>query len=113
MSVAASMADPKVANAEAIARPVKLVHSVLSTSRHEEQPVRYRLVFAASTTVADRNIGFLTYDDEHRRVAFINFPGLPNQPKATAPVGHVLAGRGVFAERFKLTRECIRGFATG
>ena len=53
-------------------RPVKFVHVVYRTRRFEQMLNWYKLVFDAKVQHHNPAITFLTYDDEHHRIAFIN-----------------------------------------
>ncbi|MES2258105.1 MAG: VOC family protein [Pseudomonadota bacterium] len=69
--------------------PAKLAHVVLRTSKFQEMQDWYRQVLVASTTYADHGLAFLTYDDEHHRVALLNAPDLKPQADGVAGVHHV------------------------
>lgn len=73
----------------ALASPIKLAHIVLRTSRFDQMLAWYKLVLNATPAFESPSIAFLAYDDEHHRVAFINVPGLAEQPAGTAGVHHV------------------------
>lgn len=72
-----------------IASPIKLAHVVLRTSRFDEMVAWYKQVFNATPAFENDQIAFLAYDDEHHRIAFINVPGLGEQPAGIAGVHHV------------------------
>ncbi len=72
-----------------IASPIKLAHVVLRTSRFAEMLAWYKLVLNATPAFESSEIAFLAYDDEHHRIAFINVPGLGEQPHGVAGVHHV------------------------
>jgi catechol 2,3-dioxygenase-like lactoylglutathione lyase family enzyme len=69
--------------------PAKFAHFVLKTANFAAVIDWYAAVLQAR--VAHRNdfIAFLTYDDEHHRVAVINTPGAPAPDEAAAGVHHV------------------------
>lgn len=69
--------------------PSRLAHFVLRTSRFDEMMEWYQFALNATVAYKDPGIGFLNYDDEHHRVAFINIPGLADQPDGIAGVHHV------------------------
>jgi len=52
--------------------PQKLAHVVIRTSRFAEMLDWYRTVFHAKTSFENPVIAFLTYDDEHHRIALLN-----------------------------------------
>jgi catechol-2,3-dioxygenase len=69
--------------------PVKLAHVVLRTSRFEEMVAWYETVLAARTVHNDGMLAFLTYDDEHHRIAIARIPGLEEAPAMHAGTDHV------------------------
>ena len=69
--------------------PSRLAHFVLRTSRFEEMVDWYTFVLNATPAFRTEGIAFLSYDDEHHRVAFINTPGLADQVEGVAGVNHV------------------------
>lgn len=81
-------ADP-VPGATPLRSPIKLAHVVMRTSRFDEMLAWYKLVFNATPAFESPEIAFLAYDDEHHRIAFINVPGLAEQPNGIAGVHHV------------------------
>ncbi|MFN3219233.1 MAG: VOC family protein [Acidimicrobiales bacterium] len=69
--------------------PAKLAHFVLRTSRYQEMIDWYRTVLEAEIMVGTEMVTFLTYDEEHHRVAFIHMPGLADGSPETSGVDHV------------------------
>jgi catechol-2,3-dioxygenase len=65
-----------------MASPKKLSHLVLQTNRREEMVEWYCTVLGADLLYQNKFIAFISYDDEHHRVAFID-PG-PLAEKAPA-----------------------------
>ena len=67
--------------------PVKLAHVVLRTAKFEEAKQWYMTVLGASIIAENPLLVFLTYDDEHHRIALLNDPGAPSggseQPRRT------------------------------
>ena len=63
--------------------PAKLAHLVLLTRDLPRLRDWYRTVLQATVTVEDPMLSFLSYDDEHHRIAFIGMPDLP--PRAAGP----------------------------
>lgn len=52
--------------------PAKFVHVVYRTRNYEKMVAWYQTVFGAKVQYQDPALAFLTYDDEHHRIAFIN-----------------------------------------
>ena len=63
--------------------PAKLAHLVLLTRDLPRMRDWYRTVLQATVTVEDPMLSFLSYDDEHHRIAFVGMPDLP--PRAAGP----------------------------
>ncbi len=63
--------------------PAKFSHVVYQTNRIPEMRDWYRAVLEAYVVYEDPHIGFLSYDDEHHRIAFLD-PG-PLSPRTPAP----------------------------
>jgi catechol 2,3-dioxygenase-like lactoylglutathione lyase family enzyme len=66
-----------------MASPSKFAHVVYQTHRFEEMVEWYLRVFEATIRHKDDRIAFLSYDDEHHRMAFLNLG--PVASGATAP----------------------------
>ena len=62
--------------------PAKLAHIVRRTARFDEMLDWYRTVLGAEVAHSDGTLAFLTYDDEHHRIALVKIPGLPDRPIA-------------------------------
>ena len=71
-------------------RPVKLAHIVLrSNERFEETAEWYRHVLNAEYVHKDAMLAFLTYDDEHHRIAIARVPDMVDRPSGTVGMDHV------------------------
>jgi catechol-2,3-dioxygenase len=69
--------------------PAKLAHFVRRTSRFEALIDWYQKVLGAEVVHSDGVIAFLTYDDEHHRIAIAGIPGLEDQPPMAAGTDHI------------------------
>ncbi|MGO9451685.1 MAG: VOC family protein [Candidatus Binataceae bacterium] len=69
--------------------PTKLAHFVLRSNHFEETKQWYMTVLQARIQFANDFLAFLTYDDEHHRLALANMPNLPNNNGSTAGLDHV------------------------
>ncbi len=69
--------------------PIKLAHIVRRTSRFDEMLTWYRTVLGAEVVHSDGILAFLSYDDEHHRIAIAGIPGLQDQPPLAAGTDHV------------------------
>ena len=79
----------KLAEGRGRIAPVKLAHIVRRTSRFDEMLGWYRTVLGAEVVHSDGILAFLTYDDEHHRIAIAGIPGLPDQSPLAAGTDHV------------------------
>ncbi|MFT5362193.1 MAG: catechol-2,3-dioxygenase [Porticoccaceae bacterium] len=87
---------PKPAKERGKIAPCKLAHVVLRTSRYTRAIEFYKLLLEAEVMYQNEQITFLTYDEEHHRIAIANVPGLLPMIKAMAGVDH-----------FAFTFECL------
>ena len=69
--------------------PRKLAHVVRRTTRFAEMVRWYCTVLGAEVVHADDMLAFLTYDDEHHRIAIACIPGLEEQPMMAAGTDHI------------------------
>jgi len=69
--------------------PAKLAHIVRRTARFEEMIAWYETVLAARVVHGDGMLAFLTYDDEHHRIAIARIPGIEDGPEMAAGTDHV------------------------
>lgn len=66
--------------------PRKFAHVVYRTRRFAEMLEWYKTVFSAKVQFQSPAIAFVTYDDEHHRVAFLNLDVIaPRDSRATSP----------------------------
>jgi catechol 2,3-dioxygenase-like lactoylglutathione lyase family enzyme len=71
--------------------PAKLSHIVLRTSPANVAPMAgwYRDVLEAEVMFGNSVIQFLTYDEEHHRIAVVGLPGIGERPPNTVGVHHI------------------------
>lgn len=69
--------------------PVKFAHVVLKTSRYGEMLEWWCRLLDAKVRHGSDFISFLSYDDEHHRLAIVNFPNLETLNQTSAGVEHV------------------------
>jgi catechol 2,3-dioxygenase-like lactoylglutathione lyase family enzyme len=85
------------ASSERIA-PQKFAHIVLKTGNFDAVIAWYATVLQARVAFRNDFIAFLTYDDEHHRVAVINDPGSSAPDAAAAGVHHIAYTYGELGE---------------
>jgi catechol-2,3-dioxygenase len=69
--------------------PSLFAHFVLRTSNRDALRDWYCTVLNARVVFENDYISFITYDDEHHRVAFVNVPGLKKAADDTWGLSHV------------------------
>jgi len=69
--------------------PAKFAHFVLRTGQIDTMAKWYQTVLAARVVFRDQMLCFLSYDDEHHRLALINIPGLPVRDPDAVGTDHV------------------------
>lgn len=69
--------------------PARLAHFVLRTPQFQETVVWWKTVLGAEPRHEDDVIAFLTYDDEHHRLAILSNEGLGENDRSTAGLEHV------------------------
>ena len=62
--------------------PTKLAHVVRRTTQLEKMIAWHETVLGANVVHSNGVLAFLTYDDEHHRIALAAFPGLAEAPRA-------------------------------
>jgi catechol-2,3-dioxygenase len=76
-------------NASRPISPMRFAHVVFKTVRFEEMKNWYITVLQAHVAFENQMIVFLTYDEEHHRVAIVNIPGLHARSQEAAGMEHV------------------------
>lgn len=69
--------------------PARLAHVVLRSSQFDALVDWYTTVLGAKTAFSDGHLAFLSYDEEHHRIAVLNIPGLQPQVPGVAGVHHM------------------------
>jgi catechol 2,3-dioxygenase-like lactoylglutathione lyase family enzyme len=68
--------------------PAKFAHVVLHSTRFAEMVRWYKTVLGAHATMETQQVAFLTYDDEHHRVAIVGMAGAKRPEPGAAGVHH-------------------------
>lgn len=90
--MAAQALAPKAPDTTApsgIVSPSRLAHVVLRTSRYDAMLAWYRQALGADVAFENGHIAFISYDEEHHRIAFVHVPGLGEQPAGICGLHHV------------------------
>jgi catechol 2,3-dioxygenase-like lactoylglutathione lyase family enzyme len=85
--------------------PQKFAHVVLKTANFNDVIEWYATVLQARVAFRNDFIAFLTYDDEHHRVAVINMPDSPTPEPAAAGVHHIAYTYGDLGELLSTYRR--------
>jgi catechol-2,3-dioxygenase len=62
-----------------MASPIKFAHIVLKTSRYAEMLDWWKAFLEGEARHESEFISFISYDDEHHRIAIVNFPDLEDR----------------------------------
>jgi len=89
---------PDTAAARGRIAPKHFAHVVYRTPRFAQMIDWYRTVLEAEVVLQNPMLCFMTYDDEHHRIAFANQPGLKDRPTDAAGVEHVAYTYGSLAD---------------
>jgi len=95
----------QLATDRGILKPQKLAHIVRRTYRFDELVRWYCTVLGAEIVHSDGVLAFLTYDDEHHRIAIAGIPGLDEQPAMAAGTDHVAFTYGNLGDLFQTYRR--------
>ncbi len=74
---------------KAVISPDRLAHVVLRSSQFQEMVDWYTTVLGATVAFSNGALAFLSYDEEHHRIAVLNIPGLQTQPDGMTGVHHM------------------------
>ena len=92
--------------------PAKYAHFVLRTGQFDKMAEWYKTVLAARIVFRDERLCFLSYDDEHHRLALIHMPGLAPRDPESAGTDHVAYSYRDLGELLANYRqqfaECVR-----
>jgi catechol 2,3-dioxygenase-like lactoylglutathione lyase family enzyme len=69
--------------------PAKFAHAVLATKQFQVMVDWYKTVLQAEVVHSNGMLAFLTYDDEHHRIAIAAVPGLEDKPRHSVGLDHI------------------------
>lgn len=69
--------------------PAKLAHVVLRTNQLEKMVDFYKTFLGAESMYENDILAFLTYDEEHHRIALVQIPGTENKNSQTCGLEHI------------------------
>ncbi|OAL46311.1 glyoxalase bleomycin resistance protein dioxygenase [Pyrenochaeta sp. DS3sAY3a] len=77
------------APAPKVLSPAVFAHVVLRTAKFKEMVAYYKTFLGAEASYENEMLSFLTYDEEHHRVAILGVPGTADKKPATAGLEHI------------------------
>jgi catechol 2,3-dioxygenase-like lactoylglutathione lyase family enzyme len=77
------------APATKVLSPYRLAHVVLRTNQLQTMVQFYKDFLGAEVRHKNEFIAFLTYDDEHHRIAIVGIPGTKGKDKQTCGLEHI------------------------
>jgi catechol 2,3-dioxygenase-like lactoylglutathione lyase family enzyme len=69
--------------------PAKFAHAVLRTNKFKQMVDWYKTVLQANIVFENQMLAFMTYDDEHHRLAIAAFPGIEDRAPRAAGLDHL------------------------
>ncbi|MGO9454109.1 MAG: VOC family protein [Candidatus Binataceae bacterium] len=69
--------------------PIKFAHAVLRTNKFKQMVDWYQTVLQANVVFENQMLAFMTYDDEHHRIAIAAFPGIEDRAPHSAGLDHL------------------------
>ena len=69
--------------------PAKFAHAVLRTNKFKQMVDWYKTVLQAEVVFENQMLAFMTYDDEHHRLAIAAFPGIEDRAPRAAGLDHL------------------------
>src|SRR6185369_2448763 len=95
----------RLAAARGVCKPQKLAHVVRRTARFDAMVHWYCTVLGAEVVHSDGTLAFLTYDDEHHRIAIAGIPGLEDQATMAAGTDHIAFSYGDLGDLLQTYRR--------
>lgn len=80
---------PETARQRGKLAPYKMGHVAISTGRLDAMLDFYCQLLEAQIAFRDENMGFITYDEEHHRLALVRPPGLSEAPPRSYGLDHL------------------------
>ncbi len=69
--------------------PIRFAHAVLRTNKFRQMVDWYKTVLEAKVVFENEMLAFMTYDDEHHRIAIAGFPGIVDRAPHAAGLDHL------------------------
>lgn len=88
-----------------VVSPVKLAHVVLRSNNMDRLTDWYITFLGGKLQLRNPAIAFLTYDDEHHRIAVLNMPECENKVRNSAGLEHIAFTFGSLRELLTAYRQ--------
>ena len=88
-----------------VVSPSKLAHVVLRTSQYDAMIDFYTNFLGGRIVHRNPGLTFITYDDEHHRIALINIPDLPSKVRNSAGLEHIAFTFNTLTELFTAYKQ--------
>ena len=72
-----------------VIKPARLAHCVLRTNNFDAMRAFYKTFLGAHAVFENDILSFMTYDEEHHRIALVNIPSIENKVRASAGLEHL------------------------
>jgi catechol-2,3-dioxygenase len=72
-----------------VVTPIRFAHAVFRTAHLDAMKRWYETVLGAHVVHENPMLAFLTYDDEHHRIALVSTPGAPARPEGAVGLEHI------------------------
>ncbi|KAI0410061.1 Glyoxalase/Bleomycin resistance protein/Dihydroxybiphenyl dioxygenase [Xylaria palmicola] len=92
-------------NATKVLPPKYMAHVVFKTPALKPMSDFYKTFFGAHASIETDRMAFLTYDEEHHRIALFEVPGLAPRARESAGVDHVAFTYGTLGELLTAYRQ--------
>ena len=86
-------------------KPIRFAHVVLRSQNVPEMSAFYKGLLAAEANFETSDVCFLTFDEEHHRVAIVGIPGLGEKQPLTAGLDHIAFTFGSLRELMTLYQQ--------
>lgn len=88
--------------------PTKLAHVVLRTNKFREMVEFYSTFLGAEVMYENEMLAFLTYDEEHHRIAMVQIPGTKNKDAQSCGLEHIAFTFGTLSDLLLAYRQRLK-----
>lgn len=91
-----------------VLQPIKLAHVVLRTRNSKRQRDFYLAFLGGRVQYENDSLCFITYDDEHHRLALVNIPELPDKVRNSAGLEHIAFSFATLSDLLMAYRQRLK-----